>query len=286
MFATTKSKLLPSAIATALAMTMIPWTAVAQPSEFGESGEQVEQRRHRGPHGGPRGGLLFRAADADRDRNITAAEWQDFLIALDGDADGLLTQEEFLAFRQARAAERGVNREPRQAPPEAADFMTRRLDTDGDGQVEVEDLQAKFDSLDANSDGDLTSDELPRRGPRHRGSRGERAGGQFLRLADADQDRQITTAEWQQMVATLDADASGTISREEIAAQRSKQRPEGDRPELTVERLNEMFSQLDSNADGTISSDELPERGPRHRGPRRERGPRGQGSQGGATFQQ
>lgn len=275
MFATTTSKLIPIASAIAISMTMIPTSAFAQPSELGDSGERVEQRKHRGHHGRRGGGMILFAADADRDHNITAAEWQDFLIALDGDADGLLTAEEFQAFRQARAAERGITREPREAPPEAAEFLNRRFDTDGDGQVEVEDLQAKFDSLDANSDGELTSDEFPRRGPR--GPRGRRAGSQFLRLADADQDRQITTSEWQQMIATLDADANGTISFEEIAAQRSQQRSEGDRPELTVERLNEMFGQLDANADGTISSDELPQRGPRHRGPR---------GRGGATFQQ
>ncbi len=117
------------------------------------------------------GAMAARLADADRNREVTPAEWQELLAAVDPDGDGVITDEELAAFFESRR--------PADAPPPRHDrkpSMGGRLDADEDGVLEIDDLNEIFAELDANGDQTLQSDELPP--PRgHRGSRGKHRGG-------------------------------------------------------------------------------------------------------------
>jgi Ca2+-binding EF-hand superfamily protein len=104
-------------------------------------------------------------ADANRDGEVTADEWQELLAGLDPDGDGVITDDELAAYFADRRPEgrgRGHGRGP----------LAQCLDQDGDGELETADLDAIFAELDANGDGTLQSDERPAgrgRGFRHRG---------------------------------------------------------------------------------------------------------------------
>ncbi len=123
----------------------------------------------KGPGRGPMAGMIVaRAADGDRDGEVTNAEWQGFLDSLEVGADGAIVEESLRALlprppgmRQAPDGERG----PRSG------HLTRLLDRDGDSVLETEDLNAVFNELDQDGDGALQGEELPRfRG--HRGRPG------------------------------------------------------------------------------------------------------------------
>lgn len=98
---------------------------------------------------------LARAADADDSRDVSAEEWQAFL-------DGLVVDEETGAVSLDDLA---AKLNPRHSAPEGADTtkrdakLVKGFDRDGDGVVEVEDLQAVFDELDFSADGALTKRE-------------------------------------------------------------------------------------------------------------------------------
>ncbi len=129
------------------------------------------------------GAGFLRSADGDRDGAVTAGEWADFLAEIDADGDGLVSEAELPAppFRPGRpgpppppedAPEAGVER------PSRVEHLATVLDEDGDGVLEIADLQAAFASADADGDGALTGDELPSRPDfRGHGPRGRRSGG-------------------------------------------------------------------------------------------------------------
>lgn len=116
--------------------------------------ERSAMRMHR-----PFGFFLF-AADADRDGEITQEEWSGFLAETDTDGDGVVDNLPF-----------GPRHPPEEAVGDRISRLQEILDQDGDGQLETSDLQAIFAEHDANGDGALTQDELPR--PPHHGPPGE-----------------------------------------------------------------------------------------------------------------
>ena len=119
--------------------------------QFGERGKRGSERsmRHRG------GSMMIFAADTDGETGISADEWASFLSTIDGDGDGVFTVQDFLA-----TVHQNANREPSERMLE---MLTARLDNDDDGVLETADLQYRFDHADANGDGALTEDELPKR---------------------------------------------------------------------------------------------------------------------------
>ncbi len=110
-------------------------------------------------------------ADTDGDGRVSRAEASaagtqrsgEWFDKLDLDKDGYITQEE---MRQARETRRGAMREK-------GEEHFKQADANGDGQLSLDEVQAKmpkladrFATLDKDSNGFLSKDEL-RRGPRH-----------------------------------------------------------------------------------------------------------------------
>ena len=138
----------------------------------------------------------------------------------------------------------------------------KSADTNGDGNVSLEELQAvrpemdaeRFARMDRNGDGVLNKSDRPeagqgRRGPGpdgDRGPRGEgrRGGGDRMMAADTNKD--------------------GGVSFEELKAVR---------PDATEEK----FAERDTNGDGVLNKDDRPEDG---RGPGGKHGKRGNGPEG------
>ena len=193
---------------------------------------------------GRRGGgaLIVALADADGDGVTTAAEFEGLLAAIDANGDGILDAGELDDI-----------------------FVRPGFDRDGDGLLEVEDLRQLFVDLDANGDGEVTRDELPRIS----GERRRFASRLVARLADADEDRQVTGAEWQALLAGLDADADGVITQDEWFALLTEREPSAERFErlvrvldrndnavLETSDLEAIFDELDSDASGVIEEDE------------------------------
>ena len=104
-----------------------------------------------------------------------------------------------------------------------------RMDTDGDGAVSREEIDAKraekFAEFDVNKDGQLSADE-------------------FTALQE-DRKRKRQEARFQR----LDADGSDSVSADEFGS-----------------RTDKMFARFDKNEDGKLTSDELPKRGKGHHG--------------------
>lgn len=112
--------------------------------------------------------------------------------ATDANADGALTQAEIdakmaerKAKMEARKGERSGDKKARMKDGAKKDKRKGKRgdrvnpDTDGDGQVSYAEhtasVQAKFTKLDANADGVLTADEMPKRRGK-KGKRGKRGG--------------------------------------------------------------------------------------------------------------
>lgn len=173
----------------------------------------------------------------------------------------------------------------------ASDF-----DLNQDGEITADEFTgaATFERLDRNGDGVLTEDDFAGRGgpPRFRmrgpGGRGPGlgpgaglAGGLLLRFADADDNREVTSIEWQAFVDGFDADGNGEIGADEwIATVHPPDRePRPDHFEMIVQSLDRdgngvfdttdltaVFDELDADGDGVVTGDELPHRRFRRRG--------------------
>ena len=129
-------------------------------------------RHHGWGHHGARGMAFFERFDANGDGRLTQAEIdevrQSRLAEFDQDGDGSLTLEEYQALWLDAMRERMVDR-----------FQAH--DDDGDGMVTAEEFGEPFDRmvlrLDANDDGEVTLDEMRRRGERRGGRDGDRGPG-------------------------------------------------------------------------------------------------------------
>ncbi len=258
---------------------------VVTAADFEDFEGRAGRKGRQGPgHRGKGMAKVVAAADADQDGKVTQAEWSTFVGGIDADGDGLLTEDELTAHREAHRKAMGKER-PEGLERQHARRHTRVfMDTDEDGQLETEDLLAVFSKLDRNGDGELSEADRPvRHGKRARHRfRGHRIAGHLMRQADINADEQLTQSEWTGYLATLDSNTDGLLSREELDAARPEDAPErpnhadrGEPKPLEVARLTEMFTRRDADANGVIEGDEWSRRGPRgHRG-HRGRGPVG-----------
>lgn len=143
-------------------------------------GDTIVQRSEsggRGQRGDALGGfvrtILFRASDADGDRNVTRAEWDAWTAQFP--AEGALPA---AAFAPALAAAERAGPDPDDRPGAVTPgvfllTIASDLDASGDGQITAADLARIHRTLDANKDGDLAAAELrPARAPRP-GARGD-----------------------------------------------------------------------------------------------------------------
>jgi hypothetical protein len=160
----------------------------AQTATTSEDGPRGHRRGHGGPGGfgghGRGGHPVVRVLDADKNGEISAAELANapaVILALDKNAHGTVTMDEFRPERPAGAPERPAGAPERQrpagaparkGPPDGADGSTRTrpvdpvmlaLDANSDralSAAEIGNATASLKALDANSDGKLTHDEL------------------------------------------------------------------------------------------------------------------------------
>lgn len=151
---TLRKSLMIAALGTAVAVPMalaLSSDGIAQPGPGGQFGD-------RGP------GMMFEAFDLNADGQVTREEVDQFradrFAEVDTDGDGTVTEDEFVAHAQARAAERAAER-------------FGALDADGDGALGPDVLASTqrgdmFTRLDQNGDGVITEDEVSSRrgGPR------------------------------------------------------------------------------------------------------------------------
>jgi Ca2+-binding EF-hand superfamily protein len=124
-------------------------------------------RHHGGGHGG--GMRFFEQFDANQDGRITQAEIDEVrrsrLTEFDQNGDGSLTLEEYQALWLDAMRERMVDQ-----------FQAH--DDDGDGMVTAEEFGERYDRmvsrLDTDDDGEVTLDEMRRRGDRRGDSERDR----------------------------------------------------------------------------------------------------------------
>ncbi len=254
---------------------------VVTAADFEDLEGRIGRQGRRGHRGPDRMAGIAAAADADKSGTVTQAEWAEFVGGIDTNTDGLVSEEELKAHREAHQKAMGFERpEGHEGGKHHARHRKMGfMDTDGDGVLETEDLNAAFTKLDRNGDGELSEADRPKRGDRDRKRarghfRGHRISGHLMRQADLNGDEQLTQSEWTGYLATLDSNTDGLLSREELEAARpadAAQHPEhvaGAEPKpLEVARLTELFSRRDADANGVIEGDEWH----RRRGPRGER---------------
>lgn len=164
--------------------------------------------------------------DANNDGTLTRQEFDTGRAAsfarLDANNDGQVTREEMRAQR----GERGEHAGRRGHRGGHRGMGLERADANNDGNVTREEFLARptamFARLDANSDGVISADERPQRRERAEGERRERPN------FDANNDSQISRAEWDQMGASmfqrLDANNDGRVTTEEAQAARGHRR--------------------------------------------------------------
>ena len=117
------------------------------------------------------------------------------------------------------------------------------LDTNGDGVLSVEEMQApmleRFQSADTDGDGNLSADELNAARP-EKGEGKRFGGGKFGKHGgEHGGDRGDRAAK---MIAKLDSDGDGLLSLEELSAN---------------PKPAQMFEKIDANGDGAISQEEF-----------------------------
>lgn len=162
-------KHLPRLLALAASLTFVAALPAETDGECGPGGRG--SRGSRGPggpgHGGP-GHPIVRVLDADKNRELSAAELNTAEVALrtlDLDGDGTLSVAELHPGRPANSPT-----PPAKAPKRDESTRTRpvdpvmlALDASGDGTLsaaEIANATRSLNALDANEDGKLSSDEF------------------------------------------------------------------------------------------------------------------------------
>ncbi|MEM8996785.1 MAG: hypothetical protein AAGF23_18515, partial [Acidobacteriota bacterium] len=120
----------------------------------GMEGRRLKHRR------GQRGGLIA-GADLNRDGAVTAEEWASFESALDVDGDGLVSGEEMRALRDVRRGEKAARFGGRGGEKSGGGQLSR-YDADQSGDLDAAERAAIFTTLDADGDGTVSADEMPR----------------------------------------------------------------------------------------------------------------------------
>lgn len=142
-----------------------------------------------------------------------------------------------------------------------------QLDTNGDGFVTAEEMQAhaesRFMALDTDGDGAVSLEEMKAKfaqgqGDKKKGERGAKKMEKMFSKMDANGDGKLTADEMKpkgdrhtKMIERLDTDKDGKISKAEFDAHKAER--EGKR----AERKAKMFKKLDTNGDGVISEEEF-----------------------------
>jgi len=204
------------------------------------------------------------------DRDAKRAE---MMSKVDTNADGVISQNEFMAPAMARFdktdanADGFIDKDERKAAREArkAEAETRR-----------------FDRADINSDGVISRDEVSKRSG-ERGARRDERKARFMERVDTDGDGKVS-------------DAERTAARAEMKAKRGERKAErktgGERPKRVKTDANEdgfisraeytasvtaKFTRADKNGDGVLAAEEMNLRGRKGRkGKKGKAGRRGQ----------
>ena len=161
--------------------------------------------------------------------------------------------------------------------------LSEKYDKDKSGAISKEEYtrgEEKFAQLDRNSDGELTAQDFEGggggRGGRGRGrGRGGRAGmasmanSRLARMADKDENEEVTEKEWNTFLGSLKPDKDGTIPREAFEevlsdggagrmASRMIEILDTNRDDaISKDELDAVWTALDRNEDGAIKGDEF-----------------------------
>jgi Ca2+-binding EF-hand superfamily protein len=232
---------------------------------------------HRG-----RGGMFGRSLTADE--NDTKAREQ--FARLDKNGDGFIDASEIEATLQSRM---GGDRRAFAGRGEPGQLMLQRFDTDRDGKVTKDELQAqlkkRFADMDLNNDGKIDDADRP---PMMRGQEGA-AGASFGRgrgrgmgmdgmaAADANKDGVITLDEFiaqgMKRFDTFDRNKDGVVDKADFEALKKEtadyrvkrfihaygaDKDGKVSKEQFYSKAKERFAQMDVNGDGKITREDMP----------------------------
>ncbi len=194
------SKLIKTALIAGLIVLPLSAHAAGKMNKIDTSGDGVVTFTEFSSHADAR----FAASDTDGNGFVTQDERKSAMkahmaeraakkfAAADANGDGALTQAEIQARMDAKMAEKSAKRGERSGERKARKGDGERSgkkgmrgerpnpDTDGDGQISQAEhaamVQSQFNKLDANSDGVLSADEMPKKRGKRGGKRSRRGG--------------------------------------------------------------------------------------------------------------
>ena len=148
-------------------------------------GQDRQRRGQRGNRWGrPLGRMLVGAADADKNKSVTEAEWKAFVKTMKPTEKGVVDAKNVTAKLAAitkaqekarKSTEEGEGesdrRRSRRGRFNIVSMMDRMFDIDQDGKTTMADLDEVFGELDQDGNGALDKEEMR---PRRRGGRGQR----------------------------------------------------------------------------------------------------------------